>query len=150
MDLCRPARPARILAERSPIRALPQRAVAQFGRAPVSKTGGWGFESLRPCRGRKKMNRQVKRAMQRRQQSPERLQVARRQQLEAKKRKRVGPRQFLREVRGELRKVAWPGRREMVAYTLVVLFTVIVLTAYVFGVDFLVGKGVLWVFGRGN
>jgi hypothetical protein len=26
-----------------------QRAVAQFGRAPVSKTGGWGFESLLPC-----------------------------------------------------------------------------------------------------
>jgi preprotein translocase subunit SecE len=96
------------------------------------------------------MNRQVKRAMQRRQQSPDRLQVARRQQLEAKKRRRVGPRQFLREVRAELRKVAWPGRREMVAYTLVVLFTVVVLTAYVFGVDFLVGKGVLWVFGRGS
>ncbi len=27
----------------------PPRAVAQFGRAPVSKTGGWGFESLLPC-----------------------------------------------------------------------------------------------------
>jgi hypothetical protein len=26
-----------------------RRAVAQFGRAPVSKTGGWGFESLLPC-----------------------------------------------------------------------------------------------------
>ena len=25
------------------------RAVAQFGRAPVSKTGGWGFKSLLPC-----------------------------------------------------------------------------------------------------
>ena len=25
------------------------RAVAQFGRAPVSKTGGCGFESLLPC-----------------------------------------------------------------------------------------------------
>jgi hypothetical protein len=25
------------------------RAVAQFGRAPVSKTGGRGFESLPPC-----------------------------------------------------------------------------------------------------
>jgi preprotein translocase subunit SecE len=96
------------------------------------------------------MNRQVKRAMQRRQQSADKLQVARRQQLEAKKRKRVGPRQFLREVRQELKKVAWPGRREMVAYTLVVLFTVVVLTAFVFGVDFLVGKAVLFVFGRGS
>ncbi len=25
------------------------RPVAQFGRAPVSKTGGWGFESLLAC-----------------------------------------------------------------------------------------------------
>ena len=25
------------------------RGVAQSARAPVSKTGGWGFESLRPC-----------------------------------------------------------------------------------------------------
>ena len=25
------------------------RSVAQFGRAPVSKTGGWGFDSLRAC-----------------------------------------------------------------------------------------------------
>jgi hypothetical protein len=26
-----------------------QRAVAQLARVPVSKTGGWGFESLLPC-----------------------------------------------------------------------------------------------------
>src|SRR5690606_1594051 len=26
----------------------PPRGVARIGRAPVSKTGGWGFESLRP------------------------------------------------------------------------------------------------------
>ncbi len=29
--------------------ANPRRGVARIGRAPVSKTGGWGFESLRPC-----------------------------------------------------------------------------------------------------
>ena len=32
-------------------RADPRRGVAQSGRAPVSKTGGWGFKSLRPCKG---------------------------------------------------------------------------------------------------
>ena len=26
------------------------RAVAQLARVPVSKTGGWGFESLLPCK----------------------------------------------------------------------------------------------------
>jgi hypothetical protein len=25
------------------------RGVAQLARAPVSKTGGWGFETLHPC-----------------------------------------------------------------------------------------------------
>ena len=29
--------------------AKKQRAVAQLARVPVSKTGGWGFESLLPC-----------------------------------------------------------------------------------------------------
>src|SRR5450755_1035132 len=28
---------------------VPRRAVAQLVRVPVSKTGGWGFESLLPC-----------------------------------------------------------------------------------------------------
>jgi hypothetical protein len=30
-------------------RASRHRAVAQLARVPVSKTGGWGFESLLPC-----------------------------------------------------------------------------------------------------
>ena len=29
-----------------------RRGVAQLARAPVSKTGGWGFETLRPCHRR--------------------------------------------------------------------------------------------------
>ena len=45
-------RPGAILACDQPLRGNPQRAVAQFGRAPVSKTGGWGFESLLPCSDR--------------------------------------------------------------------------------------------------
>ena len=34
-----------------PVRARTgrHRAVAQLARVPVSKTGGWGFESLLPC-----------------------------------------------------------------------------------------------------
>ena len=31
------------------LRRLPCRGVAQLARAPVSKTGGWGFETLHPC-----------------------------------------------------------------------------------------------------
>jgi preprotein translocase subunit SecE len=49
--------------------------------------------------------------------------------------KRTGIRQFLREVRQELRKVDWPTRKELVTYTVVVLVTITVLTVYVFGLD---------------
>ncbi|MGH2663231.1 MAG: preprotein translocase subunit SecE [Actinomycetota bacterium] len=65
-----------------------------------------------------------------------------------KTKKRAGPRQFIREVRQELKKVAWPSRKELVAYTIVVLVSVVVLTSYVFGLDLLISKGVLAVFGN--
>jgi len=91
------------------------------------------------------MNRQTKRMAQRQQAASDRVAQARR--AVPQKRERVGARQFFREVRQELRKVDWPTRRELLTYTLVVLFTVVVLTTLVFGIDFLVGKGVLFVFG---
>jgi len=63
--------------------------------------------------------------------------------------KRTSPRQFLKEVRQELKKVNWPTRQELVAYTVVVLVSVTVLTSFVFGLDFLFSKLVLKVFGTG-
>ncbi len=49
---------------------------------------------------------------------------------------RVGPGEYLKEVRDEMRKVAWPKRPEVVRYSIVVLITVIVYTALVGGLDF--------------
>jgi preprotein translocase subunit SecE len=92
------------------------------------------------------MNRQAKRMMGKRQAAGERV-PAQRRPMPQEKKKRVGPRQFVKEVRQELRKVAWPTRKELVAYTMVVLFTVIVLTSLVFGLDLAFSKGVLKVFG---
>ena len=43
---------------------------------------------------------------------------------------------FLREVFDELRKVVWPTPAELYRYTLVVLFTVLVLGAFIGGVDY--------------
>jgi preprotein translocase subunit SecE len=63
------------------------------------------------------------------------------------KRKRTPPRQFLKEVRQELKKVNWPTRPELIAYTIVVLVSVTVLTSYVFGLDFVFSKLVLKLFG---
>jgi preprotein translocase subunit SecE len=61
----------------------------------------------------------------------------------------VPPRQFLKEVRQELKKVNWPTREELMAYTVVVLVSVVVLTSFVFGLDYVFSKGVLRIFGNG-
>lgn len=50
---------------------------------------------------------------------------------------------FLREVRAELKKVAWPSRSEVFTYTVVVLVSVTFVTLLVFGLDFGFGKAVL-------
>lgn len=98
------------------------------------------------------MNRQMKR-MQRRQGAPtvDRAAAAAttRRAATQEKRKRTGTRQFLREVRQELKRVNWPTRQELVAYTVVVLISVIVLTSFVFGLDYVFSKFVLKVFTSG-
>jgi preprotein translocase subunit SecE len=48
-----------------------------------------------------------------------------------------GPVRFLREVYEELRKVVWPTPAELYRYTLVVIFTVVLLGTFIGGVDFL-------------
>ena len=54
---------------------------------------------------------------------------------------------FLREVVAELRKVIWPGRRELITYTTVVIVFVAIMVALVAGLDLLFAKGVIAVFG---
>jgi preprotein translocase subunit SecE len=48
--------------------------------------------------------------------------------------------QFLRDVYDELRKVVWPTWAELYRYTLVVIFTVIVLGIFIGGTDYLLGE----------
>ena len=66
----------------------------------------------------------------------------------AAKDERTGPIQFLREVRGELRKVAWPTRPEVINYSIIVLLTVVVLTTYIATLDFVFGEAVFKLFER--
>jgi preprotein translocase subunit SecE len=63
------------------------------------------------------------------------------------RRQRTKPRQFLREVVAELRKVAWPTREEVIAYSMVVLVSVLVIATVIFGMDFVFTKAVLALFG---
>jgi preprotein translocase subunit SecE len=94
------------------------------------------------------MNRQMKRAQKRQGTDVDRAQAAtqaRRAQQQQKK-ERTGARQFLKEVRQELKKVIWPTRQELITYTIVVLVTVTVMTTFVFGLDVVFSRFVLKVF----
>lgn len=54
---------------------------------------------------------------------------------------------FLRQVVAELRKVIWPTRKELIAYTVVVVVFVLAMAAIVAGLDFVFTRVVLFVFG---
>ena len=64
------------------------------------------------------------------------------------KEERTTPVQFVREVRGELRKVAWPTRAEVVNYSIIVLVAVVLLTAYAAALDYGFGDILLKLFER--
>jgi preprotein translocase subunit SecE len=48
---------------------------------------------------------------------------------------RTTPKVFLKEMRAELRKVAWPSRSETLNYSAVVATALVFLTALIFGLD---------------
>ncbi len=104
------------------------------------------------------MNRQSKRLLQRQgalgpDGSPSgasRDQVA----AEAGRRRQAGPKEpiaarsveYMREVRSELQRVAWPGRSEVANYTVVVFLAVVLLTAFIYGLDYGFAKGIIYLF----
>jgi preprotein translocase subunit SecE len=53
---------------------------------------------------------------------------------------------YLREVVGELRKVVWPNRKEMLTYTVVVLIFLVLVTGFVFGIDLGFSKMMVVIF----
>ena len=96
------------------------------------------------------MNRQAKRMLARQKTTTtpqERAESARqRRAVTLERRKRTPAKQFLKEVQLELKKVNWPTRQELIAYTMVVLVAVVVLTSLVFGMDLSFSKAVLHFF----
>jgi preprotein translocase SecE subunit len=89
------------------------------------------------------MNREQKRLLQRQGQlGSDGAPVARRREPARAvtpppaQRTRTRPREFLHEVNVEMRKVAWPTRAETANYSIVVLVTLIVVGALIFGLDY--------------
>ena len=62
------------------------------------------------------------------------------------KRDRVGALQYVREVRDEMRKVAWPKWPEVRRFSIIVLVTVVLYTGVVFGLDSLFGVLSGWLY----
>ena len=54
-------------------------------------------------------------------------------------------RDYLHEVRQELRKVTWPTREQLIAFTTVTVITSTVLTAVIFGLDVVAKEAILWL-----
>ena len=54
-------------------------------------------------------------------------------------------RDYLHEVRVELRKVTWPTREQMIAFTTVTLITSTALTIVIFGFDVAAKEFILWL-----
>ena len=59
----------------------------------------------------------------------------------------ASPAEFLRGVRSELRKVAWPSRPEVANYSVVVLITLVFLIFAIFGLNYVFNQAVNFLFG---
>ena len=93
------------------------------------------------------LNREQKRQLKKMGALDDKGKVQKQQRPQPKKKQdRVGPRQYLKEVRDEMRKVAWPKQPEVTRYSIVVLITVIVYTALVGGFDYVFGNIAEWFY----
>jgi preprotein translocase subunit SecE len=63
-------------------------------------------------------------------------------------RKRTTPVQFTREVRDEMRQVAWPSRSELINYTSVVLTTLLIMISLIFVLNLGFGKLITLLFSK--
>jgi preprotein translocase subunit SecE len=96
------------------------------------------------------LNREQKRQLRKMGALDEKGQPARvqRQATQKTREDRVGPIQYINEVRDEMRKVAWPKWPEVKRMALIVLATVILYTTYIWGLDSLFGLISNWFYGN--
>ena len=92
------------------------------------------------------LNREQKRQLKRQGALNDQGQPTRAPASRPAKKERVGIVQYLREVRDEMRKVAWPKAPEVRRFSIIVLVTVVLYTAYVFGLDSMFGVLSGWLY----
>jgi preprotein translocase subunit SecE len=97
------------------------------------------------------MNREQKRLMQRQGQVGADGAPARRtspQDVQRRRSDRATPREFVRQIREEMRQVSWPTRPEVINYTTIVLFVLIFMTSLIFGLGYGFSKFVAFLFTK--
>ena len=92
------------------------------------------------------MNRESKRMMAK-QEDEKKSRPSRRPAAPVSERNRTSPATSFREVKGELKKVAWPTRPEVINSTVIVLIVVVIMTSLIFGLDWASAKFVLKLYG---
>lgn len=102
-----------------------------MARAPVSKTGSWGFESLLACQ---MIMRKIRKRRALQVGSSHSFLHSERKVMAKKKSK------FLTEAYAELKKVSWPSRQEVKGATIVVLVMTFLLGFYIGLVDLFFSK----------
>jgi preprotein translocase subunit SecE len=58
---------------------------------------------------------------------------------------RTSPAEFFRQVRAELRKVAWPSREEVINYSVLVFIVLVILIGLIFALDYVLAKFVFYL-----
>ena len=118
------------------------RGVAQLARAPVSKTGGWGFETLHPCQfGMAGFGIGQGRDI------PDCRSDAWLETHGSVMRVAFHPSRFVRDVRSEVTKVTWPSRKETLMMTGMVVAMATLAAVFFFIADQVIGIGVRLLFG---
>jgi len=97
------------------------------------------------------MNREQKRLMQRQGQVGADGTAARRtsvQDVQRRRSDRATPREFIKQIREEMRQVAWPTRPEVINYTTIVFFVLVFMTTLIFGLGAGFSKFVTFLFQK--
>ncbi|HLT95793.1 MAG TPA: preprotein translocase subunit SecE [Acidimicrobiia bacterium] len=102
------------------------------------------------------MNREMRRLMEREERRQKNQEKGARRTPGAVARQQTGERKplwqrirsYFHEVRQELRRVSWPTRDQMIAFSTVTIITTVALTAVVFGFDVVMKEIVLFVVQR--
>ena len=123
-----------------------------MARAPVSKTGGWGFETLRPCHAAARMSRPAGLGAQ------DGVPGAGVQpgilssvssSVKGAVLAKLDPAGFVREVRQEVARVTWPGRKETLVTTGLVLGLSGLAALFFMVTDWIIAGAVRLLFGLG-